>query len=110
MALGQKYFIGDSKTSMYFWANSDARRQLALLSITNLLLTKILDLPIAPLKKVLKSMKIELAISWDWRKQEEGEVIVDIPESKCKEIVLRFPYEERLSSSQRMASRECSRN
>ena len=24
MALGQKYFIGDSKTSMYFWANSDA--------------------------------------------------------------------------------------
>ena len=24
MALGQKYSIGDSKTSMYFWANSDA--------------------------------------------------------------------------------------
>ena len=25
MALGQKYsIIGDSKTSMYFWANSDA--------------------------------------------------------------------------------------
>jgi len=24
MALGQKYSIGDSKTSMYFWANNDA--------------------------------------------------------------------------------------
>ena len=24
MALGQKYYIGDNKTSMYFWANSDA--------------------------------------------------------------------------------------
>ena len=24
MALGQKYSIGDNKTSMYFWANSDA--------------------------------------------------------------------------------------
>ena len=24
MALGQKYSIGDRKTSMYFWANSDA--------------------------------------------------------------------------------------
>jgi len=24
MALGQKYCIGDNKTSMYFWANSDA--------------------------------------------------------------------------------------
>ena len=35
-------------------------------------------------------MKIELPISWDWRKQEEGEVIVDIPESKCKEIVRHF--------------------
>ncbi len=23
MALGQKYSIGDNKTSMYFWANSD---------------------------------------------------------------------------------------
>ena len=35
-------------------------------------------------------MKIELPISWDWHKQEELEVIVDIPESKCKEIVLHF--------------------
>jgi hypothetical protein len=24
MGLGQKYSIGDRKTSMYFWANSDA--------------------------------------------------------------------------------------
>jgi hypothetical protein len=65
-------------------------KQLDLLSITNLLLTKIPDLLIALLKKVLKSMKIELPISWDWHKQEEGEVIVDIPESKCKEIVRHF--------------------
>ena len=35
-------------------------------------------------------MKIEIPISWDWHKQEEGEVIVDIPESKCKEIVRHF--------------------
>jgi len=35
-------------------------------------------------------MKIEIPISWDWNKQEEGEVIVDIPESKCKEIVRHF--------------------
>ena len=35
-------------------------------------------------------MKIEIPISWDWHKQEEGEVIVDIPESKCKEIVCHF--------------------
>ena len=35
-------------------------------------------------------MKIELAISWDWHKQEEGEVMADIPESKCKEIVWHF--------------------
>ena len=66
------------------------QKQLRLLSITNLLSTKILDLLIAPLKKVLKSMKIELPISWDWHKQEEGEVMADIPESKCKEIVWHF--------------------
>jgi uncharacterized FlaG/YvyC family protein len=66
------------------------QKQLALLSITNSLSTKTLDLLIALLKKVLKSMKIELPISWDWHKQEEGEVIVDIPESKCKEIVRHF--------------------
>jgi hypothetical protein len=66
------------------------QKQLALLSITNSLSTKTLDLLIAPLKKVLKSMKIEIPISWDWHKQEEGEVIVDIPESKCKEIVRHF--------------------
>ena len=35
-------------------------------------------------------MKIEIPISWDWNKQEEGEVIVDITESKCKEIVRHF--------------------
>ena len=35
-------------------------------------------------------MKIEIPISWDWNKQEEGEVIVDIPESKCQEIVRHF--------------------
>ena len=35
-------------------------------------------------------MKIEIAISWDWHKQVEAEVIVDIPESKCKEIVRHF--------------------
>ena len=35
-------------------------------------------------------MKIEIPISWDWHKQEEWEVIVDIPESKCKEIVRHF--------------------
>ena len=35
-------------------------------------------------------MKIEIPISWDWHTQEEGEVIVDIPESKCKEIVRHF--------------------
>ena len=66
------------------------QKQLALLSITNLLLTNILDSLIEPLKKVLKSMKIEIPISWDWHKQEEAEVIVDIPENKCKEIVRHF--------------------
>ena len=35
-------------------------------------------------------MKIKIPISWDWHKQEEAEVIVDIPESKCKEIVQHF--------------------
>jgi hypothetical protein len=35
-------------------------------------------------------MKIEIPISWDWHKQVEAEVIVDIPESKCKEIVRHF--------------------
>ena len=35
-------------------------------------------------------MKIEIPISWDWNKQVEAEVIVDIPESKCKEIVRHF--------------------
>ena len=65
-------------------------KQLGLSSITNSPLTKILDSLIAPLKKALKSMKIEIPISWDWHKQEEGEVIVDIPESKCKEIVRHF--------------------
>ena len=65
-------------------------KQLSSSSITNSPLTKILYSLIAPLKKALKSMKIEIPISWDWHKQEEGEVIVDIPESKCKEIVRHF--------------------
>jgi hypothetical protein len=65
-------------------------KQLSSSSITNSPLTKILYSLIAPLKKALKSMKIEIPVSWDWHKQEEGEVIVDIPESKCKEIVRHF--------------------
>lgn len=35
-------------------------------------------------------MKIELPISWDAREQKEVEVIVDISESKCNEIIRNF--------------------
>jgi hypothetical protein len=35
-------------------------------------------------------MKIELPISWDFKEQEECEVVVDIPESKCKEVIRNF--------------------
>tara|TARA_R100000008_G_C3481045_1_gene113856 strand:+ start:190 stop:375 length:186 start_codon:yes stop_codon:yes gene_type:complete len=39
-------------------------------------------------------MKIKLPISWDFTTQTEGEVTVDIPISKCKEIVRGFLMEK----------------
>ncbi len=39
-------------------------------------------------------MKIEIPISWDWQTQTEGEVVVDIPEPQCKEIVKHFLMEK----------------
>lgn len=35
-------------------------------------------------------MKIKLAINWDMDSQTETEVVVDIPQSKCKEIIKQF--------------------